>query len=50
MLRTARALGKRNTVSVRTTYLGLHARPPEFATADEYVDFVIERDAARDRG
>jgi imidazolonepropionase len=41
MLRTARALGKRNTVSVRTTYLGLHARPPEFATADEYVDYVI---------
>jgi imidazolonepropionase len=42
MLRTARALGKRHAITVRTTFLGLHARPPEFATADEYVDFVIE--------
>jgi imidazolonepropionase len=42
MLRTARALGARHAMRVRTTYLGLHARPPEFASADEYVDFVIE--------
>jgi len=43
MLRTARALGERHGIGVRTTYLGLHARPPEFADADAYVDFVIER-------
>jgi imidazolonepropionase len=41
MLRVARALGKRHAIGVRTTYLGLHARPPEFASADAYVDFVI---------
>lgn len=42
MLRTARALGARHAIGVRTTFLGLHARPPEFASADEYVDFVID--------
>ncbi|MBD5656900.1 MAG: imidazolonepropionase, partial [Candidatus Eremiobacteraeota bacterium] len=42
MLRVARALGERCDVGVRTTYLGLHARPPEFADADGYVDFVID--------
>jgi imidazolonepropionase len=42
MLRTARSLGERCNVGVRTTYLGLHARPPEFAHADAYVDFVID--------
>jgi len=41
MLRAARALGVRHGVDVRTTYLGLHAHPPEFAD-DAYVDFVIE--------
>jgi len=43
MLRIARELGERAAVGVRTTYLGLHAVPPEFATADDYVSFVIER-------
>jgi imidazolonepropionase len=42
MLRAARALGTRCGVDVRTTYLGLHARPPEFDDAAGYVDFVIE--------
>ncbi len=42
MLRVARMLGKRHAIGVRTTYLGLHARPPEFASADEYVDFVVD--------
>ncbi|MDQ2858907.1 MAG: imidazolonepropionase [Candidatus Eremiobacteraeota bacterium] len=41
MLRAARALGVRHGVDVRTTYLGLHAQPPEFA-GERYVDFVIE--------
>src|SRR5206468_2083637 len=30
MLRTARKLGRRGGVRVRTSYLGLHATPPEF--------------------
>jgi len=42
MLRAARALGARCDVRVRTTYLGLHARPPEFADPDAYVDFVVD--------
>jgi imidazolonepropionase len=42
MLRVARALGERHRIDVRATYLGLHARAPEYATADDYVDFVIE--------
>ncbi len=41
MLRAARALGERCDVAVHATYLGLHAKPPEFADADAYVDFVI---------
>ena len=41
MLRVARALGQRNSISVQTTLLGAHALPPEFAgRADDYVDFV----------
>ncbi|WP_294771530.1 imidazolonepropionase [uncultured Rhodoferax sp.] len=40
-LRVARALGDTLPVSVRTTYLGAHAVPPEFAgRADDYVDAV----------
>ena len=39
MLRVARAIGERLGVGVRTTFLGAHALPPEFAgRADEYVD------------
>jgi len=39
MLRVARALGARLGVEVRTTFLGAHALPPEYAgRADEYVD------------
>ena len=41
MLRAARALGRRNPVTVRTTFLGAHALPPEFAgRPDDYIDFV----------
>jgi imidazolonepropionase len=39
MLRTARRLGEEMTV--KTTFLGAHALPPEYAgRADEYIDFV----------
>jgi imidazolonepropionase len=41
-LRVARALGRRNRVSVRTTFLGAHALPPEFAgRADHYIEEVL---------
>jgi len=44
MLRVARALGERLPVTVRTTFLGAHAVPPEFAgRGDAYLDFVVER-------
>ena len=40
-LRAARALARLRPVDVRTTYLGLHALPPEFAADREgYVDLV----------
>jgi imidazolonepropionase len=42
MLRAARDLGARCGVDVHVTYLGLHARPPEFDDAGAYVDFVID--------
>ncbi|WP_231402563.1 imidazolonepropionase [Caenimonas aquaedulcis] len=42
MLRAARALGARGGVEVRTTFLGAHALPPEYAgRADDYVDEVV---------
>lgn len=43
MLRIARLLGASAPVTVRTTFLGAHALPPEFAgRADAYVDCVCE--------
>ncbi len=43
MLRVARELGRRFGIRVRTTYLGAHAVPVEFAgRADAYVDFVCD--------
>ena len=42
MLQVARALGQTHGVAVRTTFLGAHALPPEFAgQADAYVDEVL---------
>jgi imidazolonepropionase len=42
MLQVARALGQDHAVDVRTTFLGAHALPPEFAgRADAYVDEVL---------
>lgn len=41
-LRVARKLGEQEPVDVRTTFLGAHALPPEFAgRPDAYVDEVI---------
>jgi len=43
MLRVARALGERFGITVKTTYLGAHALPPEYKDdADGYIDAVIE--------
>lgn len=43
MLRVARRLGETHGVRVRTTYLGAHAVPTEFADrADSYIDFVCD--------
>ncbi|HYG90018.1 MAG TPA: imidazolonepropionase [Azospirillum sp.] len=44
MLRAARTLEKRRPVTVRTTFLGAHALPPEFQErADVYIDEVCDR-------
>lgn len=43
MLRVARRIGETLGVTVRTTFLGAHALPPEFAgRADDYIDAVID--------
>ena len=42
ILRVARALERANPVTVRTTFLGAHATPPEFAGRnDGYIDEVL---------
>jgi imidazolonepropionase len=44
MLRVARRIGRELPVTVRTTFLGAHAVPPEFAgRADAYIDEVSDR-------
>lgn len=44
MLRVARALGRERRATVRTTFLGAHALPPEFAgDRDGYIDHVCGR-------
>lgn len=43
MLRAARALGAARPVSIRTTFLGAHALPPEFAgDADGYIALLCD--------
>ncbi len=44
MLRVARALGRDLPVTVRTTFLGAHALPPEYGEsgADAYIDMLSE--------
>lgn len=42
-LQVARALGQLHAVDVRTTFLGAHAVPPEFAgRTDDYVEAVLQ--------
>ena len=42
-LSVARALGRSHAVDVRTTFLGAHAVPPEYAGhTDDYVDAVLQ--------
>ena len=42
-LSVARALGRSHAVDVRTTFLGAHAVPPEYAgRTDDYVDAVLQ--------
>lgn len=44
MLRAARTLGRERPVTIRTTFLGAHAVPPEFdGDADGYTDLVCDR-------
>lgn len=44
MLRVARGLGAVRRIRIRTTFLGAHALPPEFAgRADDYIDFLIRK-------
>lgn len=41
MLRVARRLGEQHAVTVKTTFLGAHALPPEYKDrADDYIDLV----------
>ena len=41
MLRVARGLGEKHDLTIRTSFLGMHALPAEYAgRTDEYVDFV----------
>lgn len=43
MLRVARRLAKHFPITVRTTFLGAHALPPEYAgRSDDYIDHVCE--------
>ena len=43
MLRVARRLGRELGITVRTTFLGAHALPPEFnGRADDYIDAVCD--------
>ncbi len=42
MLRVARRIGQERPVTVRTSFLGAHAVPPEFAgRADAYIDEIV---------
>jgi imidazolonepropionase len=44
MLRVARQLAQDFGITIRTTFLGAHALPPEFANrADDYVDLLCSR-------
>jgi imidazolonepropionase len=40
MLRVARQLAQELPVTVKTTFLGAHALPPEFPDSDRYIDYL----------
>ena len=42
-LEVARELGKHLPVAVVPTFLGAHALPPEYGSADDYIDFVCRQ-------
>jgi imidazolonepropionase len=42
-LAVARDLGRRRPVTVRTSFLGAHALPPEESDKDRYIDLVCEK-------
>jgi imidazolonepropionase len=43
MLRVARSLAKDHAIEIKTTFLGAHTLPPEFADrADAYIDLICE--------
>ncbi len=52
ILRVARALEDEDNIRIRTTFLGAHALPAEFADKDKYIDFVCDEmlPAAHDEG
>lgn len=41
MLQAINLLGRRSGIDVISTFLGLHATPPEFARSADYVDYAI---------
>ena len=43
MLDVIRSLGKMGPIELVPTFLGLHAKPPEFKNADKYVDYTINK-------
>ncbi|MBL1261010.1 MAG: imidazolonepropionase [Thiotrichaceae bacterium] len=43
ILRIARALGEQGAITIKTTYLGAHALPPEFkGRSDDYINFICD--------
>ena len=47
MLRVARRFGRELPLTVRTTFLGAHALPPEYAArADDYIDEIMRASVA----
>ncbi len=43
MLRVARKLGNEYPVTIRTTFLGAHALPPEYNSKDDYIQYLCEQ-------
>ena len=43
MLKAIGLLGRSTDVELVPTFLGLHAKPPQFGTAAEYTDYVVEK-------